>query len=536
MVISIFKSRKWVFILLGAVLLVGVILRIHLLPVPLERDEGEYAYAGQLILQGIPPYEQVYNMKLPGVYFIYALIIRLLGESPAAIHTGLLIVNLVTILLLFLFTRKLCDEATALAAAATFAILSVNPFVHGVFAHAEHFVVLFVLASLTCLLHTWESESRPVVFLSGLLAGIALLMKQHAVSFAGLALAALLMEVLFKKDRPSWKSSLIPLIFLMGLTMPLLLTCLYFLRVGLWEKFLFWTFFYAREYISITDPLSGLADLKHKINLIFNYAGALWILSAAGALALLSPCIDLKKRLFIVLFIIFSGLAVTPGFYFREHYFIMVLPVVSLLAALSLRSLGAYLGALWPALRVALPALIFILAASSSIFQMQDYLFKMSPLSAIRLTHSLNPFPESLPVAGYLKERSLPTEKIAVLGSEPQIYFYAQRPGATGFIYMYPLMERQRFALTMQEKMIREIESARAKYIVFVHIPTSWLRKEESYDHVFGWFFDYVSRNYKPCGLVEIKDASTSTFYWDQEAVGRKPLSPLWISIYERIS
>lgn len=35
---------------------------------PLERDEGEYAYAGQLMLQGIPPYQLAYNMKLPGTY------------------------------------------------------------------------------------------------------------------------------------------------------------------------------------------------------------------------------------------------------------------------------------------------------------------------------------------------------------------------------------------------------------------------------------------------------------------------------------
>ena len=40
--------------------------RLQLLNFPLERDEGEYAYAGQLILQGIPPYELAYNMKFPG--------------------------------------------------------------------------------------------------------------------------------------------------------------------------------------------------------------------------------------------------------------------------------------------------------------------------------------------------------------------------------------------------------------------------------------------------------------------------------------
>ena len=49
-----------------------VAIRIRLLGIPLERDEGEYAYAGQLILQGIPPYKLAYNMKFPGTYAAYA--------------------------------------------------------------------------------------------------------------------------------------------------------------------------------------------------------------------------------------------------------------------------------------------------------------------------------------------------------------------------------------------------------------------------------------------------------------------------------
>jgi hypothetical protein len=39
-----------------AIIVFGLVLaiRIRLLGIPLDRDEGEYAYAGQLILQGIP--------------------------------------------------------------------------------------------------------------------------------------------------------------------------------------------------------------------------------------------------------------------------------------------------------------------------------------------------------------------------------------------------------------------------------------------------------------------------------------------------
>ena len=52
-------------LLFGALLFVAYV-RPRLVDVPLERDEGEYAYTGQLILEGIPPYQLAYNMKFRG--------------------------------------------------------------------------------------------------------------------------------------------------------------------------------------------------------------------------------------------------------------------------------------------------------------------------------------------------------------------------------------------------------------------------------------------------------------------------------------
>ncbi len=95
------KSRKWVWIALLAIILFTIILRIGLLNVPLERDEGEYAYGAQLILHGLPIYHHLYSMKLPGIYLAYAAILILFGQSPTAIHFGLLLVNIATIVVIF---------------------------------------------------------------------------------------------------------------------------------------------------------------------------------------------------------------------------------------------------------------------------------------------------------------------------------------------------------------------------------------------------------------------------------------------------
>ena len=43
------QGRYWVWTFLFLIILLTVVIRAGLLAVPLERDEGEYAYAGQLI-------------------------------------------------------------------------------------------------------------------------------------------------------------------------------------------------------------------------------------------------------------------------------------------------------------------------------------------------------------------------------------------------------------------------------------------------------------------------------------------------------
>ena len=81
---------------LAAVLVVVAFIRLRLLAVPFERDEGEYAYVGNLILHGGLPYRDAYNMKLPGVYGMYSLIIAVFGSSPAGVHAGFAILRLAT--------------------------------------------------------------------------------------------------------------------------------------------------------------------------------------------------------------------------------------------------------------------------------------------------------------------------------------------------------------------------------------------------------------------------------------------------------
>jgi len=87
------KTRVWSWVILCGILMFVAAVRFRLRDMPLERDEGEYAYAGQLFLQGIPPGKLAYTIKLLGTYAAYAILMLLFKKSCSGIHLGFLLVN-----------------------------------------------------------------------------------------------------------------------------------------------------------------------------------------------------------------------------------------------------------------------------------------------------------------------------------------------------------------------------------------------------------------------------------------------------------
>jgi hypothetical protein len=74
---------RWALVILAVALLFAAFVRWRLREMPLERDEGEFAYAGQLLLQGIAPYQLYHSIKLPGTHLAYAAIMAVFGQTPS---------------------------------------------------------------------------------------------------------------------------------------------------------------------------------------------------------------------------------------------------------------------------------------------------------------------------------------------------------------------------------------------------------------------------------------------------------------------
>lgn len=527
-------ARLLPWVALALVLLFVVVVRVRWLDVPLERDEGEYAYAGQLILRGIPPYQLVYNMKLPGAYMAYALFLALFGPTARAVRLGLLLVNAASIVLLFLLGRRLGGSLVAAVAAAAYALLSVGTAVQGPFAHSSHLVVLAALGGVLWLLRAFDTGRARDHLGSGLLLGLALVMKQHGAFFLLFGAFALLTRRRGPGVRGSrWTADVAP--FAAGAALPLILTGLALAVAGVFSSFWFWTFRYAAAYVTEVSLSAGPAALRDGFAAVVVGAPLLW---AAGAIGLLLVILDPGTgpwRGMLGAFAVFAFLAICPGLYFREHYFVMLLPAVALLVGVAVDGLRRALAGTGLRRRAtAVSAALFLMAFLVSLVPQVPLLLRTPPARLVREVYGANPFPEAREVARYIAAHSSPDDRIVVLGSEPEIYFYAGRRSATGHIYMYGLMERQPYARAMQRQLIREVETGAPQWLVFVNVWMSWLPRPDSERELLDWSARYVASHYVAVGRVDIHSPTETSYTWRDSVSAPDARTRFFLMVYRR--
>jgi hypothetical protein len=99
---------------------------------------------------------------------------------------------------------------------------------------------------------------------------------------------------------------------------------------------------------------------------------------------------------------------------------------------------------------------------------------------------------------------------------------------------MYPLMERHKLAESMRQEMLREIESARPAYAVFVGVNTSWVDHAPSEDAAIDRMMAYAVANYDQVGLLEILSPEHTEVRWEGALAGYTPQSPYRIVVLKR--
>ena len=519
-----------------ATLAIVAAVRLRLLNLPLERDEGEYAYAGQLMLQGIPPYQLAYNMKFPGTYAAYAVMMALFGQTPAGIHFGVLGITTLTALMLFWLGKKLLDSTAGIVAASAYAVLAACPAMLGLAGHATHFCAFFATAGLCAMWRARQNGDRLVILAAALLFGMATLMKQQAALIALWASLAWMVWCFRKFEIPVGKRLASLAIFGLGVVLPFALCCLILWSAGVFGKFWFWTFDYAWQYAAVVPLDQAPAIFWRSFRRVTAPGILLWLMAGAGLIRLWLDERIKPSRGWLLGFCIASALAVCPDFYFRKHYFLVVLPAVALLGGVAVSAMSHW----WtqqnrPSWSCGWPIWICVVAVAITVAANWNIWFRLTPVGATLVTYGNDPFGQAAIVARYIDGHAPPGARLAVLGSEPEIYFLARRRSATGYIYTYELMEPQPFARKMQNEMISEIETNAPEFVVYAQSPLfSWNRRPDSDPRIFDWWDSYQT-NYVRVGLVDVATTSKTEFRLDAESAARYgKIRGLGLEIFQR--
>jgi hypothetical protein len=538
---SLLDNNKFIYLLLGTAMLFVLIARMHLLSFPFERDEGEYAYMGSLILNGHPPYTLAYNMKFPGTYYMYAIIMGILGETVIGVHTGLIFVALLSMLFVFLIARNYVSKIGAVISASCFGIIGTSWTLLGQAAHATHFVIFFALLGTYIIHEIYNREKYKWFFfaLSGLFFAFAFICKQSGLFFVLFGIIFIFIKESKPIDLRNFMKKLVP--FLFGFLTHVILMFSYFYVFGNFNKFWFWTIEYLSKY-SEQVPLSE-APQKFKMGLdsitaMYSSSGyiALWVLALLGIPLLFAHRMPKQSKTLLLAFFFTSFLTIVPGYNFRQHYFITLLPAIGLLNAIFFDTINQFITRKFKYSFVQyLSFFAFILLIGLGVKANADYLFETDPEILCKQIYGSNPFRESAEIAQFLEEHTSEKDKIAVLGSEPQLYFYAHRYAASGYIYTYNLVELHSYALAMQKEMIKEIETNHPKYLVDVHIEKSWMSKPNSEKHIFNWSKEYIKNHFKLVALTEIYPDQLTQLKQGEELNNYIVQSKEVIYIYERI-
>jgi len=461
------RRRLWTWLAWAAVAVFYALVRVPLLDVPLERDEGAFGLVGQAILRGGLPYRDVFDYKPPGVFYLYALALTAVPPTAAGIHAFAHAWNFGTLLFVAALASALAGSRAALWAAWVYAVASAAPSVEGFMAGAELFMLLPMVASVWLMLVGLRVEGvRRAVWLaaSGACGAAAFWIKQPAA--ASLALVPLYLAVHYGGGRLTLALRAFGA-WLGGAVAVSLAVCLPFLAAGVFGELVYWafprgaTYLWWRAEAWSTVLLARVTELgrDHWLLAVLALGATAWAVRTRRRDGWVSPAF---------LALSFVGASHTPHVY--PHYLAQIGPALALAAGSGLATLHDTWLAVRPrALRVAGVAALAVLVVGIPAAARPWYWIAPDPTTVSLSVLGPQAFEAGPLLAGYLRERMAPDAWMFVYGSEPQVPFQAERRSANPYVLIYPLTTDGPRHREFQKRTWATIERVRPEYILIVH-------------------------------------------------------------------
>jgi hypothetical protein len=171
------RSRGW----LWAALALAFLRVLPALRFPMGRDEATYAVIGQGLLRGQLLYRDLWDNKPPGIFYIYAIIVKIFGPVMWSIGIVDILWVMAISLCIFFFARRYLGAPAAAIAVVFYVVWHASwGYIHA--AQPDDFLTLFVFVAYFILMsrsaRTWTAN-----FAAGLVCGAAFWVKYNGAVF-----------------------------------------------------------------------------------------------------------------------------------------------------------------------------------------------------------------------------------------------------------------------------------------------------------------------------------------------------------------
>lgn len=424
-------------LLLAGILIVGLLLRLPGLALPLERDEGAYAYVAWTWLHGGLPYRDVFDHKPPLIYLLYMPALLVSPPSAWAIRVWATILFLGNVTLVYLIGRQVWERRTALTAALIFAVAGSAFDLQGLILNTGQALVLPALIGLWCAIRFVATSRRRFAIGVGAAITATILVKPVAV---------VLIPVMLLACRPRVRdvARVYGFVALGAAIVGLPIVASFALRGG-WRDLVFDLLTYNTIYAQESQQRWLLGPL---VDMFAPFMPLL--LAAIGGTALLtiqrhalSPPVRRSGWLVVGWFValLLSAIGSLRAF---VHYYYPSLPLMALLAApcitwLWRRADGATI--VQRAAHRLAPLLLVALLIAPLGLQNLSLIGTTATQQTERLYGDVgkNYFAEAGRVAEFVRSRTRPADNIYIFAAEPEVYLLAERRPSSRYIYDYPL-------------------------------------------------------------------------------------------------
>jgi 4-amino-4-deoxy-L-arabinose transferase-like glycosyltransferase len=411
------RGRRALWII-GAFALLAAALRLPYVWTGLSTDEGGYAYVAQQWSRGARLYDTAWLDRPQGLLLTYRGLLAL-GESGWGIRALVVVIGAMMTVLIASIGALLAGRRLAIAAAAVYAVVGIAPHLEGFTLNGELLATVPATASVAAALQWRRTRRTAWLFGAGVLAGLALAMKQSG--FDGLVVGLAIALGMAGAWRARLRSAGV---FLSGFAVPVVALLVDGWSRG-WSRY--WTAL-AGYQLSSFDNGHNNADTR-LTDLVGSLPFMVWDIGAVIVIALLGlRLLPRGGRGPLVWWLVAGLVAVNLGGSYWTHYYVQLLPPLVLAASYAAVALSSR------RLRVTLAAILVVPALG--------WMVALIPMSTKVRERAIPYFASSVRdrhIAAAVDAETRPDQRIYVLESEALLYFLAQRPTAYPYLWGMPI-------------------------------------------------------------------------------------------------